>query len=117
MQACRWTAWENGTFTQCGVQITQRHDYSFFLEQTEFVEAIEETKIAFSLGRGEDGASCDPVACEVPSDTEERTSTLVEGRNPDEGREGRLMALYTSLCRGPAKLLWDTTPKGQRRRG
>ena len=80
-------------------------------------EAIEETKIAFSLGRGEDGASCDPVACEVPSDTEERTSTLVEGRNPDEGREGRLMALYTSLCRGPAKLLWDTTPKGQRRRG
>ena len=33
----RWGNWERGTFTMCGVKITQKLDYSFVLDQNKYV--------------------------------------------------------------------------------
>ena len=36
----RWGAWAKGTFTMCGVRITQRMDFSFALDQSKYVHDI-----------------------------------------------------------------------------
>ena len=38
--------WERGKFTQCGVTIEQRNDFSFALQQPEFLEQVSEIYIS-----------------------------------------------------------------------
>ncbi|CAK0788366.1 unnamed protein product [Prorocentrum cordatum] len=45
MDAFRWTEWEYGKFTQCGVDIHQREDYSFRLDQKTYLEQIVEIEV------------------------------------------------------------------------
>ncbi|CAK0848912.1 unnamed protein product [Prorocentrum cordatum] len=45
MEAFRWTEWEYDTFTQCGVDITQRPDLGFTLSQATYTEQIEEIEV------------------------------------------------------------------------
>ena len=33
----RWGAWDKGSFTMCGVKITQKMDFSFVLDQSKYV--------------------------------------------------------------------------------
>ncbi|CAK0802961.1 unnamed protein product [Prorocentrum cordatum] len=51
LQELGWTqleadpCWEYGSFTQCGVDITQRPDFSFSLSQKTYLEQIEEIEV------------------------------------------------------------------------
>jgi hypothetical protein len=47
----RWGNWEKGTFTMCGVKITQRLDFSFTLDQTKYVH---ESLTLIDIPKGED---------------------------------------------------------------
>ncbi|CAK0903294.1 unnamed protein product [Prorocentrum cordatum] len=43
--AFRWTEWEYNTFTQCGVDVTQRADFGFTPSQAAYTEQIEEIEV------------------------------------------------------------------------
>ncbi|CAK0818505.1 unnamed protein product, partial [Prorocentrum cordatum] len=45
MGAFRWTEWEYDTFTQCGVDISQKADFGFTLSQATYTEQIEEIEV------------------------------------------------------------------------
>ncbi|CAK0872026.1 unnamed protein product [Prorocentrum cordatum] len=51
MEAFRWTEWEYDTFTQCGVDITQRSDFGFTLSQATYTEQSEEIEVPIERRR------------------------------------------------------------------
>ena len=41
-----WGSWESGSFTQCGVRITQRSDFSVVLDQHDFISDVHEIRLS-----------------------------------------------------------------------
>ena len=50
----QWGTWETGQFVQCGVHVQQHEDFSIDLEQTKFIEELEEIHISRERSRSEE---------------------------------------------------------------
>ena len=50
-QAYKWGAWEEGSFEQCGITVTQHEDGSIGLKQERFIEEIEEITLSRDRAR------------------------------------------------------------------
>ena len=47
----RWGEWQSGSFIQCGIQVRQKEDFSIELDQTTFIEDLEEIHLSRDRSR------------------------------------------------------------------
>ena len=53
-QKFQWGTWETNQFIQCGVHVQQQEDFSIELQQTKFIEELEEIHVSRERSRSEE---------------------------------------------------------------